>query len=387
MVVRFSSLTVHILAASALMLPFNLVAPARAANPEQVQQLLKTNQCPRCDLSGADLSGMNLFGANLAGANLNGAKLNRANLGFANLLEAYLKEAQLQDTYLYMATLTQADLSKANLNNAFLREAIVADARFSGADLSGANLSGVNLAGVNLSGVNLSGANLSGAIFRGPILRGFTLSSAFLSRPEEDQANLENANLSGANLQRAMLSGVNLKGATLDGADLQDAVLERAILEGASLRNVKNANLQDTFQSEVEAKAAPFQSEAKMTAASMARAQQAYYVENQKFARKLPDLMLGIKPESKHYRYQVVPQKNAAQSVMMVAQAKAPGFKSYTVALFAFKKGQSANFVGQICETDRPSTSPPAMPSPPKNSTATVTCPTGSRGLSLYPYR
>lgn len=55
------------------------IPAAHAANPEHLQRLLKTNQCPNCDLSGADLKDTNLFGANLTNANLKGAILRSPN--------------------------------------------------------------------------------------------------------------------------------------------------------------------------------------------------------------------------------------------------------------------------------------------------------------------
>ncbi len=45
------------------------------ADPAQVQQLLQTNLCPHCDLSGANLSSATLTEADLTGVNLIGANL------------------------------------------------------------------------------------------------------------------------------------------------------------------------------------------------------------------------------------------------------------------------------------------------------------------------
>ena len=46
---------------------------ASAFDPEDVQKLMNTNECIKCDLSGADLRGALLIKADLNGANLNGA--------------------------------------------------------------------------------------------------------------------------------------------------------------------------------------------------------------------------------------------------------------------------------------------------------------------------
>ncbi|MGC1246254.1 MAG: pentapeptide repeat-containing protein, partial [Spirulinaceae cyanobacterium] len=52
--------------------------PAWAANREDVERLLATNSCPRCDLSGAELAKADLRDANLAEANLKNANLRHA---------------------------------------------------------------------------------------------------------------------------------------------------------------------------------------------------------------------------------------------------------------------------------------------------------------------
>jgi uncharacterized protein YjbI with pentapeptide repeats len=103
---------------------------AQAENPNHLQQLLSTKECPQCNLASAGLVTNNLAGANLSQANLVGANLSQANLSGANLRWANLTGASL-----YGADLTGADLTGANLNNTDLREAY----------LTGAKLQGVNL--------------------------------------------------------------------------------------------------------------------------------------------------------------------------------------------------------------------------------------------------
>ncbi|SVB30101.1 uncharacterized protein METZ01_LOCUS182955, partial [marine metagenome] len=41
-----------------------------AMDQSDLDTLLATKHCPKCDLSGADLSGTNLIGVNISGANL-----------------------------------------------------------------------------------------------------------------------------------------------------------------------------------------------------------------------------------------------------------------------------------------------------------------------------
>ena len=76
---------------------------AQASDPTQLEQFLRTNSCPKCDLTEA-----NLLGLGMAKADLRGAFLGSANLYRANLLEADLTGADL----------TGADLSGANLKDA-----------------------------------------------------------------------------------------------------------------------------------------------------------------------------------------------------------------------------------------------------------------------------
>lgn len=68
------------LIAIGLFTTLSLAVPVFAYNAYHLKQLLDTNSCPNCDLSGANLAGANLRGANLRGANLSGANLVGADL-------------------------------------------------------------------------------------------------------------------------------------------------------------------------------------------------------------------------------------------------------------------------------------------------------------------
>lgn len=90
---------------------------------KQVQTLKKTNNCKKCDLSGAKLSNLFLEYADLSGANLSGADLSNAMLANANLSKANLTNANLSNANLSYVVLTGADVTKANLNKAYLDQA------------------------------------------------------------------------------------------------------------------------------------------------------------------------------------------------------------------------------------------------------------------------
>lgn len=125
----------HIRHAFSLLIPLILLSCSSFAGAntlsvqvqQNVDQLIKTNQCPDCNLAGADLNRLNLSGADLQRANLTGA------------------------------TFFLADLSGANLAGALLR-----GAQFGGADLADADLRGADLRGAALSGAYITGSKMDG---------------------------------------------------------------------------------------------------------------------------------------------------------------------------------------------------------------------------------
>lgn len=111
---------------------------------------------------------------------------------------------------------------------------------------------------------------------------------------------------------------------------------------------------------------------------AMARAQQAYFLEQNKFATTIEQLGLGIQPDTANYRLRILPQGNGTQRVMMTATAKRSGIRSYTSAVFVVKvKGQNTTIAG-VCGTAQPSSTPPKMPAAPKNGSTRIQCPSGS---------
>ena len=87
---------------------------------DNITQLLTTNECEGCDLSGADLSNANLRSAKLKYANLRKAKLAWANLYRADLYFSNLRHADLQNANLQDADLKHAEMQYANLTDADL---------------------------------------------------------------------------------------------------------------------------------------------------------------------------------------------------------------------------------------------------------------------------
>ena len=127
------------------------------------------------------------------------------------------------------------------------------------------------------------------------------------------------------------------------------------------------------------------QSEGKVYVGSINRTQQAYFLENSKFASKIEELGTGIKPETDSYRYQIVPQEDGKQ-VMSIGLPKKEGLRSYTGAVFITQTaaGEATSIAG-ICESIQPSMKAPAMPkltSAKPNQMPQIVCPAGSQSLS-----
>ena len=121
--------------------------------------------------------------------------------------------------------------------------------------------------------------------------------------------------------------------------------------------------------------------EAKIYMSALTQVQQAHYQEKGKFATKIEDVSIGLRTETESYRYQFLPQGDETQSVMITAVAKNPNLPSYTGAVFATKAEGKTAPIAQICVTEKPSMSPPAMPVVPGDGSSKIQCPSGSRSL------
>ncbi|MCL1464970.1 type IV pilin-like G/H family protein [Argonema galeatum] len=121
--------------------------------------------------------------------------------------------------------------------------------------------------------------------------------------------------------------------------------------------------------------------EAQQYVSSILKSQQAYRSEKPTFSNSLLELEVGIKPETTDYSYKIVPQPDRSKSVMVTAQSKTTGLKSYTGAVFAIKNGANVTTVTAICETNLSSSIPPTMPAPPKDENSRIKCPPGSEML------
>ena len=126
---------------------------------------------------------------------------------------------------------------------------------------------------------------------------------------------------------------------------------------------------------QVESQAAKAkQSEAKQYIGSMNRAQQAYYAEKGKFSDTIEGIGIGIKTETTNYKYTIVNVDNT--KIIVSATAKTKNLKSYTGAVFLIKDIDGSDTTkADVCETDRPSQTPPNIPQLIGND---IQCPAGS---------
>ncbi|MGB0560861.1 MAG: pentapeptide repeat-containing protein [Spirulinaceae cyanobacterium] len=429
--------------------PLVWAMPALAADPADVQQLLETNQCVNCDLSGAELAGVNLFGANLVNANLANADLSGANLGNVNLIDANLSDANLAGAYLYEARLDDATLDRANLSGAYLREQDLSNTSLDGAQLQGANLSyaylaGVSLAGADLEGVNFKQAHLTGTetqlaetfgidltqgvmgvAFCGGFLEDFPLfgsgpDSALPIQLDEERdmlrfadftnanlsnANLQGANLVGANLRDANLQGANLRGACLPYAELHDANLANAQLEGATvsravfarttLTGATGADLSDAYRSDQERQIEIWQADAKKYLRQAANEQRGIVsYDEEEFVADLGDLN-AEQPDDSAYAYSQILQPvddNGIEIAILEATPRRPGLQGYAAVVIAEAMSDDEDEETwvearvMVCESDTSTTTALVQAPIALAADESFECPTGTSEISSSPY-
>jgi len=116
------------------------------------------------------------------------------------------------------------------------------------------------------------------------------------------------------------------------------------------------------------------QSEGKTYVSSMNRSQQAFFIENGKFASNLVELALGISPETELYKYQVL-LLDSKKGVQNIGLAKKDGLKSYTGLSYTkfIPETKEENTFALLCESIKPTRSFP----PKFNLTNSPTCPKG----------
>lgn len=408
-------------------LPFislSALPSAQAFSPDDLQKLLKTNQCVNCDLSGANLERLNLSGVNLMGANLSSATLSGSNLSNANLEGAKLQGTSLNDAYLFRANLTGANFSNSGLQRANLRETTLVGTNFTGADLRSSDFQGNNLGQAMFPGSNLSGANLSnilgfaltsrqtgeqqstiaalshemmcprppqtsgpatqeiedyaaniGLLIKTVDLSGVNLSSSNLQNAVLLNTDLRNIDLTGANLRSACLFAVKLTGAKIDRIDLTQARLVGTVLPPGNFKNTASALPQQTPQVELKR-----QRPGKYIVGTLIRAQQAYYLENERFTNKIEDLGVEIQQDQDSYLYRLFIAPDRYPASMQVGLPKVPDLPTFLGFVHVGKVQGEKTTLGILCISEKPATPMPLWNAiaykKPQNSEP-IACPKG----------
>jgi hypothetical protein len=120
-----------------------------------------------------------------------------------------------------------------------------------------------------------------------------------------------------------------------------------------------------------------FQSEAKYYVGSMNRAQQSIFIDKSAFATSINALGIGIKTETKNYKYSV---RTTKQTAFNYGVSKKPELKSYVGGVFVIR-AKSNNGEDEmrtesiLCSTDTPGTIPHL---PPRLQNSKLVCPTGT---------
>ena len=118
-----------------------------------------------------------------------------------------------------------------------------------------------------------------------------------------------------------------------------------------------------SFSANSERKARRF--EGKGYVGAMSRAQQAYYLEHEKFANSLEELNIALPAETSNYRYQIwtIGEHGPFQSgrvspeaiAMAIATPQQQELKSYSSVVWVDETGKKMHY---MCETNLPSMTP-----------------------------
>lgn len=111
---------------------------------------------------------------------------------------------------------------------------------------------------------------------------------------------------------------------------------------------------------------------------AFSRAQQAYFMEQNRFSSNLDDLGVGIKSETENYSYSI--NLIGASGVQGIAIPRKNGLRSVTSGIFVIKDdtNNEATTSFALCESEQPSKSPPP---PPQLIGKEIQCPSGFRKL------
>ena len=130
------------------------------------------------------------------------------------------------------------------------------------------------------------------------------------------------------------------------------------------------------FTGEIKAR----ESEGRLSIGSMNRAQQRYFLENEKFTTEL-----DMQSKVENYDLKIVPLTDTDKAIMHIAQAKREDIKNYLGLVYAIKVNGAALTISQVCEAENntPLTSTPEIPKLIENATSEdIKCPSGFKSLT-----
>lgn len=147
--------------------------------------------------------------------------------------------------------------------------------------------------------------------------------------------------------------------------------LKRISDEASLPEDAKTISLEDAAKESMAATAA---NEGQAILGAMVRGQQAYHLEQGKFAANIDELMLGIDSETDNYLYEIVAADG--ETVHLTATAKNPDLNSMSALVYVNDDGSTTAYA--VCTTNEPATTAPDVPE--VSGTDTI-CPDGSSPL------
>lgn len=370
----------------------SMASAAAAANPDHVQQVKQTGSCPNCELShadlqnleleNADLSHANLSHVHLSGANLRKANLKGANLTATNLTATNLRGAQLQGAF----SQTTCDVIFADLAQLGLY-AVLNQSKNSDQALICSLAEMVDLARIIDVPLKASSENVEMPGLVQGLIDQLRKEDIWLDRL---RTRFYKANLQGANLTDVRLEGADFRAAELEGANLSNANLSNALFFDTSLGDIKPASLKSNYiasstvrrelQRGIDQMHARLQTQAtqaielggRSTVGYILRAQQAFYLEHERFALDIGELQVDVNRFSTNYRFKLLALKASEsdalpsrqnRAVWIAARPHQPQWQSYIglvwrsleIPTFSFGNDQLKPFTLSImCRSNQP---------------------------------
>jgi hypothetical protein len=152
-------------------------------------------------------------------------------------------------------------------------------------------------------------------------------------------------------------------------------LIASTLLLGGLSGIIATVNAQSAKQTDIQPTNIEKEAQAQRSMGVLNRAQQAFYLENGKFAPDIELLGTGIEPKGEYYFYGIY-RSDLTQGVSMVAKAYDPSLKGYLGGVFSAKVDGEVITIAGICETIKPGLLP-GEPKAPKSSLESIECPAG----------